>query len=66
MKSYQSTIKLGLIWAGISIVTTLLLYLLGMMENVMAAILVFCFGIYIMYRAGIEKEKNWEVLSAGN
>ncbi|MEI2694491.1 MAG: DUF4199 domain-containing protein [Saprospiraceae bacterium] len=58
MKSYQSTIKLGLIWAGISIATTLLLYLLGMMENVMAAILIFCFGIYIMYRAGIEKREE--------
>ncbi len=55
MNNYSSAIKIGLIWAGISIATTLLLYLLGMMENVMAAILVFCFGLYMMYKAGAEK-----------
>jgi hypothetical protein len=55
MDQHKTAIRNGLIWAAISIATTLLLYLLGMMENVAAGILLFLLGIYIMYRSGAEK-----------
>ena len=48
-------IRLGLIWGGISIATTLLLYLLGMIQNPAASVLLFFFGIYMMYRSGLLK-----------
>ncbi len=55
MDQHKTAIRNGLIWGGISITTTLLLYLLGMMENVAAGILLFLLGIYIMYRSGTDK-----------
>jgi flagellar biosynthesis/type III secretory pathway M-ring protein FliF/YscJ len=55
MDQYKAAIRYGLIWGAISITTTLLLYLLGMMDNIAAGILLFVFGIYMMYRTGAEK-----------
>ena len=58
MGNHKNAIRLGLIWGGISIATTLLLYLLGIMENPYAGALLFVFGIYMMYRSGIEKREE--------
>lgn len=55
MEKHKNAIRLGLIWAGISVATTLLLYLLGIMENPYAGALLFIFGIYMMYQSGKEK-----------
>ncbi|MBK6545627.1 MAG: DUF4199 domain-containing protein [Saprospiraceae bacterium] len=55
MDQHKNAIKLGLIWGGIAIATTLLLYLIGMLENPFAGVLIFVFGIYMMYRSGKEK-----------
>lgn len=58
MNQHKMAIRYGLIWAAIAIVTTLLLYLLGMMENVAANILLFVFGIYMMYRSGSDRRNS--------
>ncbi len=55
MESQRPAITLGLIWGGISIATTLLLYLLGMIQNPAASVLLFFFGLYMMYRSGLTK-----------
>jgi membrane-bound ClpP family serine protease len=55
MNQHKTAIRYGLIWSAISIATSLLLYLLGMMENTAAGILLFLLGIYIMYRSGADK-----------
>ncbi len=55
MNPHHTAIRYGLIWAAITIVTTLLLYIVDMMENVAAGILLFLMGIYIMYRSGADK-----------
>lgn len=58
MDQHKVAIRNGLIWAAISIVTTLLLYMVNMMENVAAGILLFLMGIYLMYRSGVEKRSG--------
>ncbi len=58
LDTYKTSIKNGLIWGGISVATLLVLYLLGMMENVAANILLFLFGLYMMYQSGISKRNE--------
>ncbi len=58
MDQHKVAIRYGLIWAAISIATTLILYLVGMMESVAAGILLFLMGIYIMYRSGLDKRTD--------
>lgn len=55
MNSHQAAIRYGLIWGAISIATTLILYLLGMIQSTAANILLFIFGIYMMYQSGVNK-----------
>jgi Protein of unknown function (DUF4199) len=58
MENHKNALINGLIWSGIAIATTLLLYLLGMIENPFASVLLFFFGLYMMYRSGIEKRNE--------
>lgn len=58
LENHKTAIRNGLIWGGISIATILVLYLFGMIENVAGNILLFLFGLYMMYQSGIAKRND--------
>lgn len=58
LENHKTAIRNGLIWGGISIATILLLYLVGMIDNVAGNILLFIFGLYMMYQSGIAKRND--------
>jgi len=66
IEQHKTAIRNGLIWGGIGIATMLILYLLGMIENVAGNILLFLFGLYMMYQSGVAKRTelggfiNWK------
>ncbi len=58
MSSYQNhqpAISRGLIWGGIHLATTLTLYIAGMMGNPAGNILLFFFGLYMMYQSAVDR-----------
>ncbi|MBK8954910.1 MAG: DUF4199 domain-containing protein [Saprospiraceae bacterium] len=57
-ENHKTPIKNGLIWGAISIATILVLYLVGMLENVAGNILLFLFGLYMMYQSGVSKRND--------